>query len=267
MSNLSIAPIRALFDTRMNQEDILLLGILCTYTDEDGYCFPGLETISKILSPIVGREKPFDVSTISKRMVRLAQFGYVVNKGQRKTAAGSYKSSQYKVIYDAVLPLEFDRRGNQTPFENPLGENQTPFDSSSVENQTNVPVLNVPKERKAAHAAPIPEAVKVYRSVKRAYPPRSAYADIDSAVGAKPKDLEFWRKVLCAQDAAGWNPRNVGLALEFFKKRKLPGKNGNKESVTQTLERWGVLGKQADDQGDPSKDALDVSNSARSGSG
>lgn len=250
MSNLSIAPIRALFDTRMNQEDIILLGILCTYTDEDGYCFPGLETISKIISPIVGRDKVYDPSSISKKLGRLEERGYIVKKGQRHTEAGSFKSNKYKVVYDQSIPLEFDRRAVQAPLEKPSKENQAPLETAQAEIHTNDPVVIAPAMNDpvstgdAKIASPQPDqsitfeslermndepaqpvkdaAIKVFKEVRGRFPPKEHYAEIERVVGCEPVELDFWRKVLLEYSAIGWNRESVRGPLDWFKKRELP---------------------------------------------
>lgn len=160
MSNLSITPMRAYYDTRLNQEDILLLSIVCSHTDIDGFCYPGLARLSGILSPIMGRETPFSISSISKRMLRLELYGYLTNEFQRKTANGSFKSNQYKVIYDAILPLEFSRLAIQASVENASTENQASLENPLEEITTNVPLerpnLNELSETRVSEPSPKP---------------------------------------------------------------------------------------------------------------
>ncbi len=169
MSNFSITPLRAYYDTRLEQEDIILLSIICEHTDRDGFCFPSLKTLSAIFSPIVGRQPVYNISSMSRKIAKLQAAGYVAATVHRKTEAGSYKSNVYRVIYDAVLPPEFDRRENraplanaprqmqlplanapeemQTPLANALGQMQSPLANAPGQMQTNGPIERPSNER------------------------------------------------------------------------------------------------------------------------
>ncbi len=144
VSNLSIVPLRSFFDVRLNRDDILLLGVICCYTDRDGFCYPGLTTISMIFSPLVGRVNLYDASSISRKMQRLEMFGYLVNTEQRHNASRSFSSNRYKILYDPKLPTQFDRRSKGEPLELPSGEMQagTPLENASVQIQTVEPLAN-----------------------------------------------------------------------------------------------------------------------------
>jgi hypothetical protein len=121
-AKFSVVPARALFDTRLNQNDILLLNVLCMYIDENGECFPSLDTLSKIFSPLVGRDTPYDRSSMSKKMDKLEELGYVRRKGQRVTDSGSFQSNVWIVIHDGILPIEFNRAKIQPPIESPKND-------------------------------------------------------------------------------------------------------------------------------------------------
>lgn len=247
MSNLSIVPIRAYFDTRLQSDDLLLLGVLCGYTDEDGYCFPSLAVMSKTFSPLAGRAKVYDDSTVSKKLNRLEGFGYLRNPRQRKNKVGGFSSNQYKVLYDAVLPLEFDRRQNQTASESASVENQTVLESANEEMQTNDPIerpsfndpecgeakpaSRAPKERKAKIAKPTPLAVGVFREERNRFPPGRWYAEIDAAVGVEPCNLELWRQILHAWEGNGWNPLAVRGPLDYFARREIPSTKPKKSAT------------------------------------
>lgn len=116
MSKFSIIPARALFDTRLDQEDILLLVVLCQYTDKSGKCWPAFETISETFSPLVGRSKSYSKASISARMDRLESAGYVRDGGHRKNAIGGYGTKDWYVLHDGEIPAEFDR--SQQPESN-----------------------------------------------------------------------------------------------------------------------------------------------------
>ena len=181
MSNLSITPMRAYYDKRISQEDIILLGVICNHTDANGFCFPSLARLSLIYSPAVGRAKPYDDSSISKKINRLVDFGYLTVE-KRKTAAGSYKSNGYKIVLDALLPLEFDRREIQASLESVTDENQASLENPLGEIQTNDPIERPNRTGSGAKNAPPPEEAEIE------FPPveprqKRTIADAKQAIG------------------------------------------------------------------------------------
>ncbi len=257
MSNLSIVPIRAYFDIRITQADLLLLGVICAYTDRDGFCYPSLATISKTFSPLVGRTGSYSDSAVSRRMRRLEMLGYLLNPEQRRVNSSSFSSNRYKILYDSQLPKEFDRRpaaealanppvgiqagapvenasaGNQAPVANPPVEMQAALASASVEMQANAPALNGPALNapdKGAKKRPAPPvAVETFRDVRGKYPPRELWGEISATIGERPDDLDLWRRVLVAYAARGFNRQAIDGPLEYFRRGEIPAakRNGN----------------------------------------
>jgi len=149
-----------LYDTRLNHEDILLLTVLCQYTDRDGHCFPSFETVSKTFSPLVGRGEPYSKAAISARMARLEAAGYVRDGGHRKNAIGGYGTKNWYVLHDGQLPAEFDRSA-QTPAApaNTSVQNLRRFLNTSVKksptiSERNDPRLTINNNNNSAPAAP-----------------------------------------------------------------------------------------------------------------
>jgi len=114
------------------------------YINEDGYCYPSLETISNIYSPITGRDKPYDKSSMSKKIDRLESFGYVVKVKQQTTESGSFRSNLWRVIHDRELPKEFNRKST--------------VEKTTGKIQPNVPDLTYQIERTASNEAGEPLA-------------------------------------------------------------------------------------------------------------
>ena len=95
------------------------------------------------------------------------------------------------------------------------------------------PPKSVPKRRKTAKTPP-PPAVAVFRDVMAFYPRKTLWDMIASEVGEREEDLAFWREVVMVWAALGWNPRNVGGMLEFYRRRVLPpGNNGFRKAVLE----------------------------------
>jgi len=79
----------------------------------------------------------------------------------------------------------------------------------------------------ASGRSPPPPAVTAYREVARRFPDKELWSDIASVVGESEADLTLWRQIVHGYIACGWNKLNVKAMLEFFKRRELPGANGN----------------------------------------
>ena len=73
----------------------------------------------------------------------------------------------------------------------------------------------------------IPAAVRVCQQVHRRFPAKGAWEIIVQTVGADESALAFWREVLTAWAARGYNPLNVAGPLEWFRRREIP-KNGHR---------------------------------------
>ena len=74
-----------------------------------------------------------------------------------------------------------------------------------------------------------PPGVRVFRENAHRYPSKSWYQDIDTTVGDDPGQLDFWGKVVHAYVGMGWNPTNVKVMLEFFRRGEIPGEQSRNE--------------------------------------
>lgn len=96
---LSILPSRAMFDKRMTPMSLLVLGMLCTYADREGWCFPSQSTLSKLLG--ISRR------TVNRHVGNLTKWGYLTSE-QRTRENGSLTSNLYRVMYDVEIPEEYE---------------------------------------------------------------------------------------------------------------------------------------------------------------
>lgn len=74
---------------------------------------------------------------------------------------------------------------------------------------------------------PLPPAVIVFRETVNRYPPKSWYQPLDEAIGAEPRQLDLWRRVVHAWIGSGYNPINVKAMLECYKRGEIPGTSKN----------------------------------------
>jgi len=82
--------------------------------------------------------------------------------------------------------------------------------------------------------APVPAAVKAYRSATRLYPPKTWYERIAHAVGDSPPDLERWREMVTEWIGKGWSPRNVAGMLDAWQQggiNPLPGRRATRPGL------------------------------------
>jgi len=82
-------PIIAFEDQRMNCAALRVLGILCSYADKDGYCYPSQATIAKRLN--VSRP------AVNRQIQVLEKLGYVEVK-RRSAKSGGETSCLYRII-------------------------------------------------------------------------------------------------------------------------------------------------------------------------
>ena len=82
----------------------------------------------------------------------------------------------------------------------------------------------------------VPIAVQVYRDVRRRFPAQELWDGIAKEVGTDEPSLAFWREVLQAWVARGYNPMNVKGPLDWFKKREIP-QNGSSTPAEPKSER------------------------------
>jgi biotin operon repressor len=96
----SIIPTRAIDDSRLSKPSLLVLCALGTYGDKAGWCHPSQGTIAQRLG--VSRQ------AVGKCIKELEQLGYL-EKRRRFGEDGRELASQYRILFDAELPAEFDR--------------------------------------------------------------------------------------------------------------------------------------------------------------
>jgi len=134
--------------------------------------------------------------------------GYPINKGKKdkEISAG-----------DALAPAPV------IEYTQSLASKTIRSKSSSADDEFDA----LPSASAAKARVEVPPAVKVFREVRRSYPPRETYALIHETVGEQPDALELWRQVLIGYSAMGWNPRNILGALDFFKRGEVPSASCN----------------------------------------
>lgn len=82
------------------------------------------------------------------------------------------------------------------------------------------------KSENSAAKPPVPPAVIAYKESAYKYPSKTLYEMIDQRVGSVPERVSFWKDVVRAYIALGWNPNNITGQLEWFDRNQLPHKNG-----------------------------------------
>ena len=96
----SVIPVRALLDRSLAAVQFRTLAALCIYTNSHGVCWPGIETLSKI----VGSDK----AVISRTITRLVKLGYVRRlrpQDYQMEHAKFGKINRYQVLYQPDTPL------------------------------------------------------------------------------------------------------------------------------------------------------------------
>ena len=78
-------------------------------------------------------------------------------------------------------------------------------------------------------------AIQMYRLKAKTYPDKAQYETIIEAVGEQEADLDFWGQVVRAYCDLGWNKRNTGNMITYFKRHELPAisKNGGSSSSNE----------------------------------
>lgn len=96
----SVIPVRALLDRKLAAVQFRTLAALCVFTNSHGVCWPGIETLAKI----VGSDK----AVISRTITRLVKIGYVRRlrpQDYQMEHAKFGKINRYQVLYQPDAPL------------------------------------------------------------------------------------------------------------------------------------------------------------------
>ena len=93
----SVIPARAFDDTCLTHRVLVTLGVICTYSDKDGWCWPSRKAIAQRMG--------IAVSTVSGHIKRLEELGYleVVSSYHR---SGAQTTNKYRVLFDPILSPE-----------------------------------------------------------------------------------------------------------------------------------------------------------------
>ncbi len=142
-------------DQRMSLAALRVLGILCSYADQDGYCYPSQTTIAKRLN--VSRP------AVNRQIQVLVKLGYL-EVSRRTTGSGGETSCLYRVITPGI---EFESSSEDTELQWVLesdAHNVTPpvtldvtqrshlTSQLSQEREEEAEVVNLPRAREEAAA-------------------------------------------------------------------------------------------------------------------
>jgi DNA-binding Lrp family transcriptional regulator len=100
----SIIPSRAINDKGLSKSALIVLNVLGMYGDKDGYSFPSQSTIAEHLG--ITRQ------AVQKSLKELKRLGYL-DVNYRNDEDGSPLTCLYRILFDALLPVERDRSKNQ----------------------------------------------------------------------------------------------------------------------------------------------------------
>jgi len=116
---ISIVPVSAFLDPRMNGTALRVLGVLCTYTDRNGVCFPSQMTLAKRLG--LSRQ------TVNYQVKFLRKAGYLLVE-RRTNEHGGETSCAYRVL-DPTNPATTAT----PPDDSPEKDGVTPPEHSQVD--------------------------------------------------------------------------------------------------------------------------------------
>jgi hypothetical protein len=158
----AMVPARAVDDSRLGRSAFFVLGVLATYGDRDGWCWPSLATLAKRIG--VSRQ------AVSRQLTGLERLGYVETK-HRTHASGGTASNVYRIIHDADLGSENDRNDDCEKADEggqpDVAGGQRGVDGGVTSDVDHI-LKNKPNELK-----PIPSVVDhQFETFWRSYPPR-----------------------------------------------------------------------------------------------
>ena len=116
---ISNMPVSAFLDQRMNGTALRVLGVLCSYTDRNGVCFPSQTTLAKRLG--LSRQ------TVNYQVKFLRKAGYLLVE-RRTNEHGGEISCAYRVL-DPMNPVATETPPDDTPEKDEV----TPPEHSQVD--------------------------------------------------------------------------------------------------------------------------------------
>ena len=218
MSNarFSILQAKAISDTRISNSQFRTLAALGLYGDQEGWCFPKLSTLGKLLAK--------SKQAVSKDIQMLAELGYVEVKHQYRED-GSQMNNLYRLVFDSAPTRQPDVDPHQQGVYPPSTPDVDPPSISEVDALT-THVNDLSKQGiKSGAKRPTDErlqhpAIVAYRSIARLTPPEALRDDIIQAVG---DDFVKWGNTVKDWIGHGWKPGNINGMLDYYKN----GGNGN----------------------------------------
>lgn len=108
MSQFSVIPARAMCDPRVSNAAYRVLGVLASYADREGWCWPSQQTMADALG--VKRQ------AVAKQLGALEELGYIDSRRRTRPDKGE-TSKAYRVLYDAepASEQEDDARPDVAP--------------------------------------------------------------------------------------------------------------------------------------------------------
>jgi hypothetical protein len=147
---------------------------------------------------------------------------------------------------DNQAGLRYDRESSeypQPPNWEPAPEELSSTSPGQVPDKSPLSLKEVKIKSKRikgeACASPSPRhpAIDVYRTKARAFPDKAQWPAIEAAIPTDESSLSLWGRVVEAYIVQGWNKRNVGGMIEFYKRGEIPGarpRGGNGNGRTPT---------------------------------
>lgn len=159
----SIIPARVYDDPRVTPALLRLLGVLGTYGNKYGYCWPKLATVSERMGNV-------SKSAISQGLKKLHDFGYL-EITPRYDQDGGRSTNMYRILFDTPLP---ELNSHQLP---EVKGGLAPELNGGLSPELNT--LNVPYERPILTSPTAAAATIFAREPKRAAP-EAAAAEVEN---------------------------------------------------------------------------------------
>jgi len=211
MSNarFSIMPARAISDQRMSSAQLRTLAALAIFGDEDGWCFPKLATLGKML----GKSK----QAVSMDIKVLVDLGYVQKQPQHRDD-GSQRNNLYRILFDTP-PLSLAEPPLSSELNPPLSPGLNPPLSPEVDALT-------PHSNDSFNA---PNTYSVFlTSWKEKFPtktqPQDKTTKLKKAWAARIKDKDFqdgWKEALHNASLSPYLQNKSWFQAEYFLRNDL----------------------------------------------